>query len=129
MSRYLLDTHLVLWAALQPERLSAKAVKLIGDRSIELNYSVATIWEIAIKSALGRADFNVDAQTLRSWLLEQSFAELSITAPHALLAGTLPAHHRDPFDRMLVAQAVVEGLTLLTVDDTLGRYGKSVRKV
>lgn len=127
MSNVLLDTHLVLWAALHPERLPAKASKLLLDRSAEVSYSVATLWEVAIKSALGRPDFNVDAQALRGWLLAEDFAELDIRATHVLHAGALPPHHRDPFDRMLVAQAALEGLTLLTIDKTLARYGKAVR--
>jgi PIN domain nuclease of toxin-antitoxin system len=123
----LLDTHLVLWAALHPERLPARAGRLLLDRGAEVAYSVATLWEVAIKSALGRQDFNVDAAALRSWLLAENFVELDIRAPHVLHAGALPPHHRDPFDRMLIAQAAIEGLTLLTVDKTLARYGKGVR--
>ena len=125
----LLDTHLVLWAAFEPTRLSAKAAKILASREVPLAFSLATLWEISIKTSLGRPDFAVDAALLRRALLAEGFVELAITAPHVLRVATLPWVHRDPFDRLLVAQAMEDGLTLLTADATLKRYGRFVRVV
>jgi PIN domain nuclease of toxin-antitoxin system len=125
----LLDTHLVLWAAFEPARLSGKTAKMLASREVPLAFSLATLWEIAIKSSIGRPDFAVDAALLRRALLAEGFVELAITAPHVLRVATLPWVHRDPFDRLLVAQAMEDGLTLLTADATLKRYGRFVKVV
>ena len=125
----LLDTHLVLWFAFEPDRLSAKARKLLQSRETELAFSIATLWEVAIKSSLGRPDFSVDTQRLRNGLLAEGVAELGIDAEHVARVATLPWIHRDPFDRLLVAQAQSERATLLTVDRTLANYGRFVRVV
>jgi PIN domain nuclease of toxin-antitoxin system len=125
----LLDTHLVLWAALAPERLSPTARRLIEARTESVAFSDATLWEVAIKSSLGKPNFRVDAATLRKGLVTAGFDELPIRAEHVLAVAGLPLLHRDPFDRLLVAQAAVEGLTLLTADAALRRYGRQVRKV
>lgn len=125
----LLDTHLVLWAALQPERLPARAARLIGARGSAVAFSVASLWEVAIKSSMGRPDFNVDAAELRRWLLVEGFTELGILPAHVLRVAALPWHHRDPFDRLLVAQAEIEGMPLWTADAGLGAYGAMVRPV
>lgn len=126
---FLLDTHLVLWAALDPGRLSAKARRLLQSREQRLSFSVATIWEVSIKTSLGRPDFVVDAAALRNGLIAEGFLEVPIRAEHALRVGTLPWIHRDPFDRMLVSQCLEDDLTLLTVDRALRRYGRFVRLV
>jgi PIN domain nuclease of toxin-antitoxin system len=126
---FLLDTHLVLWAAFQPDRLSAKALLLLSSREVPLAFSPATLWEVAIKSSLGRAGFSVDAGRLHRSLLVEGFVELPIVAAHVARVAALPWVHRDPFDRMLVAQALEEGLTLLTADATLKRYGRFVEVV
>ena len=123
----LLDTHLVLWSAIEPGRLSARAARIIGNRGTELAFSVATLWEVAIKTSLGRPDFQVDAAALRQGLLGQGFAELPIAAEHVLRVASLPWVHRDPFDRLLVAQAMTGRLTLLTQDAVLAGYGRVVR--
>ena len=120
--KLLFDTHLLLWAAGAPERLSAEARALIEAPETEPLVSAASFWEIAIKAGLGRADFRVDAALLRRGLLDNGYAELSITGAHALAVGTLPPLHRDPFDRMLVAQARIEGITLVTADPVVGAY-------
>ena len=125
----LLDTHLVLWAALQPERLPARAARLIGARSSAVAFSVASLWEVTIKSSMGRPDFTVDAAELRRWLLVEGFTELGILPAHVLRVAVLPWHHRDPFDRLLVAQAEVEGMLLWTADAGLKAYGTMVRPV
>jgi PIN domain nuclease of toxin-antitoxin system len=122
--KLLLDTHLLLWAAGSPERLSRRARALMLDPSHDLVYSVASLWEVAIKRALGRADFSVDARMLRRGLLDNGYVELSVLGPHALAVAHLPGLHRDPFDRMLLAQAQAESMTLLTSDEAVARYGE-----
>jgi PIN domain nuclease of toxin-antitoxin system len=127
--RLLLDTHIVLWLALSPDRLSKKAKSLLSDESNELVYSVASLWEIVIKSGLDRLDFRIDPRALRQGLLDNDYTELKVTGEHALATDALPLVHRDPFDRLLLAQAIVEGITLLTADALLSRYGGPVRKI
>jgi len=127
--KLLLDTHLLLWAAGQPERLSAKAKKLLSDPANELLFSAASLWEIAIKNTLGRPDFRVDPRILRRGLLDNGYAELPVTGQHAVGIDGLPPLHKDPFDRLLLSQALVEGVTLLTRDEELARYAGPVRKV
>ncbi|MFO1157783.1 MAG: type II toxin-antitoxin system VapC family toxin [Reyranellaceae bacterium] len=125
----LVDTHLVLWSAAQPKRLSAKARRLLEDPVSELWFSAASMWEIAIKSELGRDDFRVEPRRLRRGLIDGGWRELSISSEHAVAALGLPPIHKDPFDRMLVAQALVEGCTLLTSDSTVTQYPGPVQKV
>lgn len=120
--KLLLDTHLLLWAANEPERLSAKAKVFFDDLDHELLFSAASIWEIAIKNGLGRDDFKVDARLLRRGLLDNNYTELAITSAHAVFVESLPLIHKDPFDRILVSQATVEGITLLTADSVVARY-------
>lgn len=125
----LLDTHLLLWAAGEPDRLSKKAQGLLLDPANRLMFSSASLWEIGIKRSLGRADFNVDPRRLWRMLLASGYLELPITSEHALVAGDLPMLHKDPFDRVLIAQARVEGLQLLTVDKAVAKYGEAVVRV
>jgi PIN domain nuclease of toxin-antitoxin system len=125
----LLDTHLVLWSAFEPQRLSTAARRQIESRRQAVAFSDATLWEVAIKSSLGKSGFEVDASALRKGLLASGFDELPVRAEHVLAVAGLPWLHRDPFDRLLVAQAAVEGLTLLTADASLRRYGRGIRKV
>jgi PIN domain nuclease of toxin-antitoxin system len=127
--KLLLDTHLLLWAAGEPQRLSTAARALIEAPDNALLFSVASIWEIAIKRGLGRNDFRVDPRVLRRGLIENGYDELPILGEHAVMVETLPAIHRDPFDRMLVAQALAEGVTLLTADERVADYRGPVRKV
>ena len=127
--KLLLDTQLLLWAAGQPERLSGAARKELSDPANELVFSAASIWEITIKSSLGRDDFQVEARVLRRGLIENGYVELPISSEHAVNVDNLPPVHRDPFDRMLLAQALTEGITLLTTDAQLARYRGPVRKV
>ena len=126
--KILLDTHLLLWAAEQSSRLSKKALKAIADPANELIFSSASVWEIAIKGSLGRQDFQVDARLFRRGLLDNGYREVSITSEHAVVAATLPDIHRDPFDRMLVAQSQVEGLMLLTSDPTVAKHAGAIQK-
>jgi PIN domain nuclease of toxin-antitoxin system len=127
--KFLLDTHLLLWTAGDPKRLSAKARKLINEPASELFFSAASLWEIAIKRGLGRDDFKVDARLLRRGLLDNGYSELPIGSEHAVAIDSLPPIHKDPFDRMLVAQAMVEGITLLTSDAVVAQYPGAVRRV
>ena len=127
--KLLLDTHLLLWAAGEPGRLSAAARALIDDPDNELLFSAASLWEVAIKHGLGREDFQVDARLLRRGLLDNGYQELPIASEHAVAIDGLPTIHKDPFDRLLVAQAMVEGITLLTVDPLVAQYPGPVRQV
>ncbi len=126
---FLLDTRLVLWAALQPERLSVRATRLLSSREVSLAFSLATLWEVAVKTSLGRPDLSVDPGLLYRALLDEGFVEMPITAAHIARVASLPWVHRDPYDRLLVAQALEEGLTLLTADAVLKRYGRFVQVV
>jgi PIN domain nuclease of toxin-antitoxin system len=127
--KLLLDTHLLLWAAGQPKRLPAAARKLLADPDNEPLFSAVSLWEVAIKHGLGRADFRVDARLLRRGLLDNGYGELPMLGEHAVTIDGLPLIHKDPFDRMLVAQATVEGITLLTADPLVAKYPGPVRKV
>lgn len=127
--KLLLDTHLLLWAADQPERLPKAAHPLLEDRGNTLIFSAASIWEVAIKQSLGRSSFRADARLLRRGLLDNGYEELPITAAHAVALDTLPPLHKDPFDRMLLAQAQAEGILLLTSDERVAQYPGVVRKV
>ncbi len=127
--KVLLDTHVLLWAAGVQARLTDEARGLIEDPDTELIFSAASIWEVAIKTGLGRDDFRVDARLLRRGLLENGYTELAITGSHAVAVDSLPPLHKDPFDRILVAQARVEGITLLTADPAVASYGGSILKV
>jgi len=127
--KLLLDTHLLLWAAGNPNRLSQEARKLIDNPDNELVYSVASLWEVAIKRGLGRDDFKLDARVLRRGLLDNGYSELPIVSEHVVAIDSLPSIHKDPFDRVLVAQATVEGITLLTTDSVVSKYPGPIRAV
>lgn len=127
--KLLLDTHLLLWAAGMPDHLSTEATALIEDPENELLFSAASLWEIAIKHGLGREDFKVDARLLRRGLLDNGYSELPIGSEHAVAIDSLPPIHKDPFDRILVAQATVEGITLLTADETVAHYPGPIKRV
>jgi PIN domain nuclease of toxin-antitoxin system len=125
--KLLLDTHLLIWAADSIERVPTIARTLMADLENELLFSVSSIWEVAIKRGLNRADFQVDARMLRRGLLDNGYNELPILSEHAVAIDTLPPIHKDPFDRLLIAQAMVEGITLLTDDVTVARYPGLIR--
>ena len=124
--KLLLDTHILLWAAGDSPRLSTTAKDLIEDRGNSLVFSVASIWEVVVKHMLGRADFRADPAKLRASLLANGYAEVSIASAHALAIRQLPSIHKDPFDRMLVAQTIAEEATLVTADSTVSRYPASI---
>jgi PIN domain nuclease of toxin-antitoxin system len=122
MNHLLLDTHLLLWAAAGDVKLPEDVIQRLNDENTRPLFSAASIWEVVIKSGLGRKDFNVDAAMLRRGLLDNGYQELPITSAHTLAVGRLPDLHRDPFDRILAAQANEEGVELLTADKRLAGY-------
>ena len=127
--RLLLDSDVLLWAAEDSKRLTAQARRLIANIENERFFSAASLWELAIKRGLGREDFQVDIPSLRRGLLGNSYQELPVRGEHAIFAMSLPPIHKDPFDRMLIAQATLEGMTLLTADPIVAKYAGPVRKV
>ncbi len=127
--RLLLDTHILLWAVLEDQRLPPRAAAMIKDGSNTLHFSAVTIWEVAIKTSRRRADFRLDPLLLRRQLLDNDYAELSVTGEHAAAVARLPDLHKDPFDRLLAAQASEEGMLLVTADATLASYPGPIQRV
>jgi PIN domain nuclease of toxin-antitoxin system len=127
--RLLLDTHILLWAAGHPEKLSDSARTLLRSPENVLFFSVASIWEIVIKRGLGRDDFKVNPRRLRKMLITHGYSELAVASEHVLAIEALPPIHKDPFDRLLLAQARTEGILLLTVDASVSQYKESVLTV
>ena len=127
--RVLLDTHIAMWTFFQQRRLSVKARSLIEDRQNSLIFSTASLWEIAIKRALGKREFQFDPRVLRRAMLDDGYEELPVLGQHAVEVDSLPPIHKDPFDRILIAQAMVEGITLLTADPVIAQYPGPIRKV
>ncbi|WP_026873040.1 type II toxin-antitoxin system VapC family toxin [Inquilinus limosus] len=127
--KLLLDTHLLLRAAEGAERVPADAFNLMADTGNELVFSVASLWEIAIKRGLNRPDFQVDVRMLRRGLIDNGYQELPVLGAHAIAVDALPPIHKDPFDRLLVAQATAEGILLLTADATVAQYPGPLRLV
>ena len=115
----LLDTHLLVWAMGEPERLDPALVRLLEDPMNTPVFSVASLWELVIKRDLDRPDFQLEPPVLRQALLEAGWRELPVEAHHVLAVGQLPGLHRDPFDRLLLAQAQADGLLLITADQQL----------
>ena len=127
MSRAVLDTHVLLWSMYRPQRLPQDIASIIKDRNNELFFSAVSIWEIAIKRALRKPDFNVDPNGAISDAAAMGFLELPVRAAAAAMVATLPAIHKDPFDRLLVAQAMSEPANLLTADRALEPYSALVK--
>lgn len=127
--KLLLDTHLLLWAAGHPDRLSVEARTLIDDPGNELLFSAASLWEVINKRGLGRDDFKVDARVLRRGLLDNGYSELPVVSDHVVAIDSLPSIHKDPFDRILVAQVTVKGIPLLTTDSLVAQYPGPIRMV
>jgi len=127
--RLLLDTHVALWALVDDPRLSQRARALIDDPANQVMVSAATVWEIAIKHALGRDDMPISGDEALEWFRQAGYDLLPITPAHAAAVEHLPNHHRDPFDRLLVAQAITEPLRLLSHDPLVVRYGDAVTAV
>jgi len=127
--RLLLDTHILIWAAGQDDRLSASARQLLERPGNELVFSAASLWDVALKRQGGKSDFGAEPAVLRRRLLESGYVELPITGVHAAATSMLPEIHKDPFDRLLLAQAICEGITLVTANKTLASYPGPIRKV
>jgi PIN domain nuclease of toxin-antitoxin system len=127
--RLLLDTHIIVWAANEPERLSPRAIERLIDPTVTLVFSAVNIWEVAIKRTLKRNDFEADPTVLRENLLTIGYEELPVTSLHTLELMKLPPIHKDPFDRLLVAQSISEGLSLMTSDAKVARYPGPILKV
>jgi PIN domain nuclease of toxin-antitoxin system len=125
----LLDTHLLIWAVTRPEKLNSRISAILLDNENDVYFSAISILEIAIKQTLGKPDFSVDASAMRRSLIDDGFEELIVSGEHAVAVALLPNIHRDPFDRLLVAQASVEGMTLITADETLARYPGPILKL
>ena len=124
--KLLLDTHILLWAAGEPQKLPVKIRQLIEDEENTLFFSTASIWEIVMKNGLGRSDFQIEPRMFRSALMDNGYLEVPITSEHVLFVHDLPPLHKDPFDRILVAQSSIEGMALLTVDQAVIDYGGTV---
>ena len=127
--KYLLDTHLLLWASTNNSKLPVAAAEIIADRENLLWMSVVSLWEVAIKSAQRKPDFPYEPEQLRAGMLANGYEELNMESNHVLGLKNLPKIHSDPFDRLLVSQAFSEGLILLTADRKLVEYGVKVRLV
>lgn len=127
--KFLIDTHLVLWAFFEPKRLSAQARTILESPKNKLVYSTVVLWEIGIKRGLGKKEFQVEPRVLRRALLDDGYEELPVLGQHAVEVDILPRLHKDPFDRILIAQALVEGITLLTADPVIAQYPGPIRKV
>jgi PIN domain nuclease of toxin-antitoxin system len=131
--RLLLDTHVLLWAAaFEPgrnTRLSTDALHLLRDQANTLCFSPVSIWEVAIKNAQGRPYFRTDPHALRRSLLDNGYLELPVTSEHAAAVAFLAPIHKDPFDRLLVVQATIEGVTLLTADAKVADYSGPIQRI
>lgn len=125
---FLLDTHILLWAAADDPKLTKTARALIEDQQNTLFFSAASIWEVAIK-ATTKPDFAFDPTVLRRALVDSGYAELGITGQHAAMVRNLPSIHNDPFDRILIAQAMVEGIELVTGDSKIAQYPGPIRSL
>jgi PIN domain nuclease of toxin-antitoxin system len=127
--KFLLDTHFIIWLPIGGRGISRTASALLNNSANEFLFSVASLWEIALKRAHYRGDFAFDPREIRRQMLENGYDELPVKGQHVIAVDSLAPIHRDPFDRLLIAQAMVEGITLLTVDATVARYPGPIRKV
>lgn len=127
--KLLLDTHVLLWAAGDPSRLPEAARALLSTPEHQLVFSSVSIWEVSIKASLGRDDFRVEPRRLWRMLLAHGYQELPLTGEHAIVVEHLPCLHKDPFDRILIAQSRVESMTLLTSDTAVAKYGQGIQLI
>lgn len=126
---YLVDTHVLIWLAVDSPRLGDTARDLLADPDNHIFFSAISIFEIATKERLSKRGFDVEASAIRRMMIENDFAELAVTGLHAAHVATLPLVHRDPFDRLLVAQAMIEGFTLMTADEMIVQYPGPILKI
>lgn len=127
--RYLLDTELLIWIPVADKRLSKSVLSILGSAENEILFSTASLWEIVIKYGLGKPEFPFEPRGLRNRLLKSGYEELPVLGEHVLAVETLEKFHKDPFDRLLIAQATVEGIVLLTSDRVVARYKGPVQRV
>jgi PIN domain nuclease of toxin-antitoxin system len=127
--KFLLDTQLIVWTFYDQKRMPLQARILMEPRENVLIFSTASLWEIAIKRGQGKKDFQFDPRVLRRMMLDDGYEELPVLGQHAVEVDALPPIHKDPFDRILIAQAMVEGITLLTADPVIAQYPGPIRKV
>lgn len=127
--RLLLDTHVLIWALAAPEQLSSSARAMIEDPAHIPAFSAVAIWEVAIKRGLDRPDFTVDPRLLYRQALDNGYEEIVVTSAHTMSVQSIPHLHRDPFDRLMLAQAMAEGMVLLTADRLILQYGPPARSV
>jgi PIN domain nuclease of toxin-antitoxin system len=133
--KFILDTHLLIWAGdwlesdIESSPLSHEAIELLKDRDNQFLFSAVSVWEVAIKNAQGRVEFLIEPNMFRRSLLSNEYEELVVDSRHGAAVGALPSLHKDPFDRLLIAQATVEGITLLTADKTVATYPGPIRLV
>lgn len=126
---YLVDTHFLIWLSMQSSRLTPHARSLLADPNNTIYFSAVSIFEVAIKQQLAKADFDVDTGVLRRTMIEKGYIELAVDGVQAVHVSRLPPIHRDPFDRLLVAQANVEGITLITADEQIALYPGPILKI
>jgi len=126
---YLVDTHILVWLSMKSGRLNQVTKDLLTDRNNEIYFSAISIFEIAVKQQLSKVGFDIDASAVRRAILDEGFLELVVNGLHAAFVVTLPPIHKDPFDRLLVAQANVEGMTLITADDLVAQYPGPILKI
>jgi PIN domain nuclease of toxin-antitoxin system len=129
MSRFLVDTQLLLWNVYGSRKVPARLARLFGDGRHQFFYSAASLWEIAVKAARGQEDFVAEVGEIRDALEENGFHELPVGSQHAVALAALPPIHADPFDRMLIAQAIVEPMALITTDERLAAYPGTIEVV
>ena len=129
MSRFLVDTQLLVWNANRSRKLPVRVERLFRDARHEFFASVASLWEVAIKATLGKKGFDAGAASLRESLAESGFRELQVSGTHAEAVERLPLLHGDPFDRLIVAQALVEPMVLITTDARLGAYPGTIEVI
>lgn len=127
--KFLLDTHFVIWIPIDDRRISRTARKLLTDPAHQFVFSSASLWEIAIKRTQKRMDFAFDPRGIRRQMIANGYEELPVDGSHVVSIDVLPPIHKDPFDRILIAQAMVEGITLLTSDKVIASYPGPIRKV
>ena len=127
--RVLLDTHLLIWVISSSNQLSVRAKTIINDESVEVLFSSASVWEVSIKYAQGRADFPIEPLRFVERLRKSGYEELSIRSEHAIAVSELPSIHNDPFDRIIISQASVEAILLLTADRVVATYPGLIQRV
>jgi len=127
--KFLLDTHYVLWIPIEDPKISRRARTILENPENQFVFSVSSIWEIAIKKGQQRRDFRSDPREIRRLMIENGYEELNIQSHHVVAVDSLPPIHKDPFDRVLIAQAIIEGITLLTADPKIAQYPGPIREV